>query len=368
MSAIGADLALRQAIVGTLQAHCVPALTAAVQDELPAGLPEGGQAIHLLRMLPSVLQHASLAPARRQRTRGAVAEVEHAAALVRSLAAERPSGMSSEMHLALLERAVGLLGGCCQRVVLDTQAAGGTPPQAAAADAQAEQHAAGWLVAALLPQLKSSIAAVAGSLQLQQGSAEAEPWVNDLSTLFGDLVEPLDMMSGLELTASGPQQICTWLAAAAAGLQLLPLCTQLLEGAAAAQPGDVAAVLKCSICLTALFVDDLQQQARRLLTVLLQWCNSQQDLPPEEAAAWDSLPALLWALHTSLCRFTAALGPPNASLRLPGQHITPGLWRQLLSTLNTLLLVTVAAHRLSSWRRATSPPRWQLHSLLAVPQ
>ena len=186
-TAIGADPALQQAIVGTLLGYCLPALTAAVQDELPAGLPEGGQTMKLLRSLPNVLQHASLAPAWRQRTAGAVTEVEHAAAIVRSLAAERPRGMSSQLHLALLANAAAALAVCCNRMVEmeEAAAAGSAAASAQKTDARAEQHAAGWLVAALLPQLKSSILASVGSLLLQPGSPETEQWVRVLSTLFG---------------------------------------------------------------------------------------------------------------------------------------------------------------------------------------
>ena len=172
------------------------------------------------------------------------------------------------------------------------------------------------------------------------------------------------MMFGLDLETSSPQQICTWLAAAAAGLQLLPVCARLAE--VATHPSESEKVRFFIGSMMSLFVEGLPWQLQQL--TVLQQLQQQQSSGLEEATAWDSLPTLQWALHTSLCRFIATLSAPNAPLRLPGQKIAPSRWRPLLSSLNYLLIALANSHGLPLWLRASSPPRWQLHSFPDVPQ
>lgn len=371
-SLIAADPALRQAIVGTLLAYCLPALAAEVRSGLPAGLPASSLPSSLMYTLPSLLLHPSLAPAGHEQAAEAAAAVEQAAAMFSSVAAAPPNSMPGNKYASALTNAAALLSVCIQIVNGSCSEETGTSSsqEAALAGSQAEQHVAGWQVAELLPSLKAAVAAVADNLQQQPPSTEAGDGLPDLGALFLNLRQALSMMSGLRLSDSSPQQVCTWLAAASAGLQLLPCTTQLAERAVPpSQSGHIAYFVEI---LLSLFVDALPRQLHQLLEFLHRMrassSSSQQAVPPGEAAALDRLPAQLWALHTSLCRLIASLSAPVAPLRWPGQQLSSAHWRLLLSVLNTLLVAIVHSH--SNRRRvlASGTPSWHQHSAPEMPK
>ncbi len=360
--AIAADPALRQAIVRMLLAYCLPTMAAAVSSELQAGLSASRRGLNMLELLPSVLQHPSLAPGGHERAAEAAATVEQAAALVSSLAAahERRAAMPGSVYAAALANATALLSVCLQKLTGSRRTGAGGSPEAAPAASQAERTAAGWHVAALLPQLRSAIAAWEGDLRQGISGDPLSP-----SCILLNLRPALHMMSGLQLGDSSPQQVCAWLAAATAALQLLPCAARLATSAG--QPGVSEGVAEWIGSVLWLFVDMLPAQMHQLVGQFQRRqqhstsVSSQQDLLPStssEDATWDELPAQLWALHTSLCRLIAALSAPVAPLCFPGQgqQLTPGKWRLMLTAVSTVLIAFVHSQHCSPRPLASSQP------------
>lgn len=329
----------------------------------------------LLQMLVSLLQSASLAPGGQKQAAGALLAAEHAAALVRHVAAVRPDGVPSGGYMGMLLHATALLSVCIQKVGVGQQseAAGSSAAAAeAAAGDQAEVTAAGWHAAALLPELTTALVALEASLRRQGAAATAGSGMRGLQQLSGavaNLRYVLFMVSLLQLEDCSPSQTCAWLAAASAGLQLLPCLSRLIESGG--QDSIKEGLMQFRGGLLSVFLNQLPLQLEQLLAVLQQrqqHGSTAAALPPDEAAAWDSLPAQLWGLHTTLCRLTAALSVPGAQLRLLGMQLAPSQWRPLLSCLSALLIVNVESCCHAQRVRAAQVSRRRLHILPTLPR
>lgn len=136
-----------------------------------------------------------------------------------------------------------------------------------------------------------------------------------------------------------PRQLSAWLQAAGASLQLLPRLARLdshLQQLGRRTDG----VQLLGKTFVRAFVAILPPQLQQLSSSS---GFSFAALGQQDAAAWASLPAQLWALHACLCRLTAALTAPSAPLRVSGMQLTADCWRSLQTNLSALLLRCVSA-------------------------
>lgn len=158
---------------------------------------------------------------------------------------------------------------------------------------------------------------------------------------------------------SSPVELSRFLAAATAGLQLLPGLTQL--DARQQSSNATGAALYSSDLLVwlpeALPLLELSPQLQRI-------SSGTAALPAEEATAWDSLPAQLWALHTSQCRLVAALTSPAEPWRRPGRAVTSHCWRMLQCSLSNLLQLVAEMY----WLRCRSAARDTVLFALKAPR
>lgn len=319
-AAIAADAALQQAIVDTLLQRCLPATEAAVvEGRLPAGLPlrPGGHTTAMLFCMSCVLQHDSLAPAAESRLQagGAVAALHHAAAILLALPTVRPAGAFSQAWSFNLSSASALLAGQCQQIVLQQQGAQVAAAQhdsGATLTVQLGGEAAGtavWQSATVLPRMAASLVALTGELEAHSTSSEQrDSRLRDLFIISNNLRLPIYFVWGLQLEECSPQQLSCWLAAAAASLRLLPcfafLCAQLKQHNCYSDSERKTAARLCPGLLMAVAAG-LPEQLSQLAPALQRLGSRAAQMPPEQAAAWEGLPAQLWALHTGTAVGTA---------------------------------------------------------------
>lgn len=302
-AAIAADPALQQAVAGVLLGCCLPAMAAAAG--MPRGQPAakkqlGGDAAKVLHAMASLMQHVSLAPAfqrQLQQTGGAQAALEHAATFVRALPTSRPGSMSGPAWVAQLASAVALLAAISKQ--LTRQAAGSSHGEAASRAATVE--AACWQAAGLLPQLAASVAYLAADVQDRTTyPAGTTDWPEDLNTLCLGLLALQAQTSALSMGNCSARQLTCWLEALCAGLRLVPCLPQL-----AARLGPAAGTANGAAMLHNNLLQALTLHLSRQLPVVSLQATQQlgcsaAGLPTDEAAAWNSLPAQLWGVHTVL--------------------------------------------------------------------
>lgn len=109
---IAADPALQQAIVSVMLEHCLVAVVAAIEEESAGVGQPSSHSMALLQAMVPVLNHHGL-DAGIVRSSGALAAAaEQAAAIVRALPVERPSGMAGDVFSALQTNAVAVLALC----------------------------------------------------------------------------------------------------------------------------------------------------------------------------------------------------------------------------------------------------------------
>lgn len=359
-----------------LMQQCLPAAAALVQAdfESASALQASSFRMNLLESLPSLLLHRSLWPAvqRCGAVPGAAAAVEHAAAIIRAITAEDScEALASTVHGfgAALASATALLGLCCE--VMDqpkSEPVGGS--MAAPADEGPAQLAeAGWHVAALLPDLAAAMAALEHDPKCTGTSAEArESWVQNVSSFCRGLLLPLRPLHALQLSQCSPKQVSVWVAAATAGLRLLPSLGRL-DSELRQHNGGCDAAAAVTRCIVGLFVDNLPRQLHSMLAVMM---HRQQQHDAEaarrDATAWNGQPAQLWALHTTLCRLIAALTAPQAPLCLPGVALDSQFWRALLLSLHALLFAVADFYRHAPHLPSTCVSEWHLALMTRAPK
>ncbi len=347
-AAIAADPALQQAVVGVLLGCCLPDTARFVAAALaPAAGPQlARSAAHMLFGMGLALQHSSLAPiAQRQlQAGGAEDALEHAAAIVRALPTSRPSGESGPFWSSLVSSGASLLATLSTLISAQPATTAGNRE---AAEAASHAEAAFWHVARLLPRLAASLAALASDPLAHTSSPSGmASWLADLDVFCYNMRQLHAQAYALSVGQCNARQLTCWLDAVAACLRLAPCLAQLAR-LRQENRRDTAALLYSNL------LDALSHDLPRQLCQLGQACGSQQlgssstaGLPPDEAATWGGLPAHLWALHTSLCHFVAALTSAAAPLHPPGERLSAESWRTLQWNLSALLVVTTDVHRL----------------------
>lgn len=315
--------------------------------------------MQMLRRFCTALGHASLGPViySYRQAGGATASVGHAVAIVSAVAAEQRGSLSGSEFSDALVKATPLLALCCYKVSRQQyDEAARSSASGSLAGSQAELNAAAFHVAGLLPQLAAAFASLAGS-PADTTSQAVEERLSDMNSNCTNLRNPLELLLSAQLDTADPGQLSVWSAAAAAGLRLLPCLTQLhtqLEQLSSPREGVTAVVT--SILLLCL------EKVPRQLHQLLEWeaqpqpgsmHSSHQGAQPagqhqaaNQTAAWVSLQAQLWALHTTMCRLVAALTAPANPLRLPGLKLEPPGWLGILYDLNATLAAFAGCQKL----------------------
>lgn len=349
-AAIAADSSLQQAIVSVLLDQCLPAAAAVVaaeQGQPPAGQHQCTDAAQMLNALACAMQHEHLAAAfaRRLQAGGAESALEHAAAILLALPTSRPSGEAGpvwSMRLATGSALLAIIGGSITQLSsADTQQTGEAAASQAARRAEAVASVR-WQAARLLPRLASSLAALANNPQANTTfPAGTASWLDDLNSVCYSLRNMLRQVYDLSLAQCSARQLACWLETVAACLRLAPCLAQVIR---LGQENGTA--LLYSRLLDALN-HGLPRQLRQLARMLQQLGHGSAAaaVPPDEAAAWEGLPARLWALHTGLCRFVAALSSAAAPLRPPGEQLSADEWLMLQWNLSAVLVLTVNLHR-----------------------
>lgn len=267
--------------------------------------------------------------------------LHRAAAILLALPTARPAGEVGRAWSFNLSAASGLLAELCRHVLLQQQStlvAAVHRDRGPALTFGLRGEAAGaaaWQSVSVLPRLAASLVALTGELEAQNVPAnQRDSRLRDLHNISTSLRLPLYFVYGWQLQECSPQQLSCWLAAAAASLRLLP-CFAVLS-AQLRQPSCFS-----DLCLDMLTVvtAELPKRLSQLAPVLQRLGSLAAELPPEQAAAWDGLPAQLWALHTAVCRLVAA-----APARLPGVQLTAHQWRSLHICLSSLLSLCCDAH------------------------
>ncbi len=352
-AAIAADANLQQGIASVLLEHCLPAaaaVVAAAQGQPPARQPQCKDAAQTLYALVWAMRHNSLATAlqRQLQAGGAEMALEHAAAILLALPTSQPSGEAGPMWSMQLASGATLLATLGERSTkkhsADVQQTGEAAASQAASRAAAVA-AAQWQAARLLPRLAASLAALAIDQQADTTfPAGTQSWLEDLDRICYNLYWLQAWTFALSVLQCDAQQLTCWLEAVAASLRLAPCLAQLVQ--LGQEHGGEEAALLYSGLLDAVN-HGLPRQLRQLARMLRQLAHGSAAAAeaPDEAAAWDGLPAHLWALHTSLCRFVAALTSAAAPLNLPGEQLSADEWRILQWNLSALLVLTVNMHQ-----------------------
>lgn len=344
-AAIAADPALQQAIVHVLMEHCLPAMAAPMHTDGPTGQQQASLDVQLLLRLSIALRHPSLRPAvtAAHRVLENAAAVGHAVSVFHKLLTSRPSTRPNSEFSMALQKAAGLLAACLHSILKPNQAAleqGGTALLALPAEVQAAM----WQAAQLLPCLADSFTAEIDDTHAPflDGSAV---WNSRLNAFCYDLCQPMCLVFALHLRECGARQLSTWLEAVKASLRLLPRMPRL-HGQLQPDSGTLTGAEDYCTRLIRYLVKRLPHRMRELQAQLQQWSGSMTGPASDEAAALDSLPTQLWALHTGLCRLIAALTAPASPLSLPGPPLAASGWLALGSSLNAVLLAAVDAIRL----------------------
>lgn len=347
--AMAADPALQQAIASVLMSTCLPTIAEKLQAEA-AGQGIGWQ---MLVRLSCLLRHSSLRPAvaRRGLQPGAAAAVGHVAAILSLLPASRSGSIPGEVFSALVISGTVLLGLCLRSMISQGQAAleGGS-----AAASEAELAAAAWQAVQLVPRLAARFAAELDDPQAPAASPGGAPaYLESLSVACSYLAQPLGVVYSLQPTYCSQTQLAAWLAAATASLRLLPRLSALDERLKR-HSGELIGVELCCGHVIEHLVNQLPWQLERVAGRFQLLSEKTAEQLAEEAVAWGSLAAPLWALHTSLCRLIAALTAPSAPLSLPGVALDARAWHQLLFCLNASLIAAADAHRLAERSQAAT--------------
>lgn len=357
-AAIAADPDLQRGIAGVMLEHCLPATAAAVAEEqAPSGLPKDGhRCMGMLTAMASLVKHHSIAPGVGywlQDDRAAAA-VSHAAVILHAVSTAQPDGTPGNEWSRHLNNAATLVSALCQQVAeqhLAAQAsvaAGGEQEAARALSCGETAAAAGWQVARVLPQLAASLAALSRVAPSHTAAPDDSPsGLGDLHDICLRLRWPLHLLLDKSLRQCSARQLSCWLNAVAASLRLLP-CFGLLDARLRQHEGgsydDRAAVL--SDFLIRLLVAWLPDPLFECQAELCLPSGRVETLCSDDAAAWDSLPAQLWALHTGLSRLVAALTAAPGARSLTGAELTARQWRSLQYCIGFLTTLNADVHQL----------------------
>lgn len=355
--ALEADPALQQHIVSVLMEHCLPAVAAAVQAEAPAGLQLGSRSLCSLVHLASMLMGPSLASAAESwgGISGPAAVAGCLSAMLQATAGAQPTGpQGSAASVTVIEAATALLAVCCRQAAEPHMASvrrSRSAEVAPTASSEGEAVEAAWHLAASLPTLAASLVGLIDDPQAPAAyPGGAAAWLEKLHSICASLEWPLQLLAALPIGSSSSAQRSCWLAALSASLRLLPSLSRL-DGQLRQHSVQLnGATLLCQ-CALRLIMAHVPQQ-------LVQWRQDQQEqervqqqqqlgsstaAPPAHA---DGLPAMLWSLHTQLCRLVSALTAPAAPLRLPGMQLAAGGLRMLQWNLCAVMLLVVHMHRM----------------------
>ncbi len=336
---IASDTALQRAVIQVLMDRCLPAMAEDLQAVASAGLLAHGTGWQMLLRFRSVLHHSSLRAAveRRRQEPGAATAVRHAAAILSLLPTSRSGPMPGIDFSLLLMHGTSLLG-MCLGSMFASQAASLEGGSAALSEASGtELAAARWQAVRLLPRLAAGLAA---ELDDPQAGAGISAWLANLSGVCAFLAWPVVWAYTLHLDRCSPAQLAALLAAVTASLRLLPSLSALDGRLKQHNRALVGAEVCCTSAMQQL-AGKLPLRVEQILRQLQQADKDTASLPIEVVAAWGSLTAPLWALHTSLCRLVAALTAPVAPLSLPGVPLDAQAWHQLLFSLNASLQTVV---------------------------
>ena len=219
-AALAASPPARSAIAALLLKHALPHLAAVAEGQGMDWRSCSGLGC-LLDTLTSAVGSASLMPALQRHISlpGSAAFFQHAARVVKAVPLEVPEGVPAQQHAAAHRNAAKLLSDLC---LLLTSAAGQPGSRAAAtstAPGRAELQAAGWQVVGLVPHMAAAIQGMAAGT-----SRKLQQMLPAICYSFATAVQCQDMWS---TSIGSQQQLEVWVAAADAGMRLLPLLRQL---------------------------------------------------------------------------------------------------------------------------------------------
>lgn len=322
------------AAVTVLLMWCIPGAATLVRAELAAGELGScnGRGAAMLRRLPSVLQHPSLASAAEQLlgSAAAVEIVDFTAKLLEALPLPRPDSMAADAFVELHRHAATLLALCAAPLAEQASGSGESAAAPPASSGSGEQRRlAAWRLVALVPQLAGVIEAMAHEADAAAADSTDLLFNFRLGATCEGLASALALLCCIDLRTTNVTQLASWAAAATAEARLQPLLLRLgasfrLLGLQQLQRGDSG---------------QARNGAQRLSRALLDLWNCN---PPHYSPALAIAPALpFWELHGStarLCHFLAGQG----SLALPGTTLTEmesliGMLSLLTSTLKAAL-------------------------------